>query len=176
MGIQYVLLMFFIVIAFYIDITKGKIPNILTYSTILIGLIYHLIVGGLSGLLFSLLGMLIGFSIFILLYIFGAIGAGDVKLFAAIGSLAGIEFVLYCSMYSIIYAGVIGIIILVCKKEFMTRIVNVLKYLINLVLFRQAGSIKSIKNKESLTFPFMYAVLPAVITTLSQYLDVIALF
>ncbi len=176
METQYVLLIILIVIAFYIDITKGKIPNMLTYSTILVGLSYHLIVGGINGFLFSLIGMLIGFSIFILLYIFGAIGAGDVKLFAAIGSLMGIEFILYCSMYSIIYAGVIGLLILIARREFYIRIKNIFVYLFNSLILKQAENIGFLKNKERITFPFMYAVLPGVITTIIYYFEIIEIF
>ena len=165
METEYILLALLIVIALYQDLKKGKIPNKLTYSAMLVGLGYHLIINGLSGLVFSLAGITVGFVVFILLYLIGAVGAGDVKLFAAIGSLTGIEFVLYCSMYSIIYAGIIGLIIIIVKREFFTRISNILRYLTDLILFLRVTNIKSLKNKESLTFPFMYAVLPAVITT-----------
>lgn len=170
MKIEYILLMILIIIAFYIDITRGKIPNILTYSTILVGLIYHLIADGINGLLFSIIGMIVGFSIFIILYMFGAIGAGDVKLFAAIGSLTGSELVLYISMYSIIYAGVIGLFVLIVRKEFFVRIGKLLNCFFNLALFSDVVTIKSINYNEMLTFPFMYAVLPGVVTTMFFYL------
>ncbi|QGS68917.1 hypothetical protein CV093_12310 [Oceanobacillus sp. 143] len=84
----------------------------------LIGILYHLIANGADGLLFSFLGLLIAGGIFLILYAFKALGAGDVKLFAAIGSMIGIQLVLYIMMYSIVFAGLIAIIILLFTRTF----------------------------------------------------------
>ena len=46
-------------------------------------------VGGLDGLLFALAGFLVAFALFFLLWILGACGGGDVKLFAALGAWIG---------------------------------------------------------------------------------------
>jgi prepilin peptidase CpaA len=164
MGIEYMLLAIFLCLAFYTDIKRTKIPNILTVSGAFAGLGYHFIYKGTDGIFFSFLGLIVGFGVFFLLYLFGAVGAGDVKLFGAIGALTGIEFVLYSSMYSILYAGLIGIVIVLIKKEFVTRIVHLFKHLFYLLLLKDIKSISSIKKSESYRFPFMYAVLPGVIT------------
>ncbi len=46
-------------------------------------------VGGLDGLLFSLAGFAVGFGLFLLMWILGVCGGGDVKLFAALGAWVG---------------------------------------------------------------------------------------
>lgn len=165
MKIEFIFLAILLCLAFYTDIKRTKIPNLITVSGAIGGLGYHLIFNGTGGVLFSFLGMIVGFGLFFLLYLFGAIGAGDVKLFGAIGALTGIEFVLYSSMYSIFYAGLIGILLVLIRKEFVRRIVHLLKHLFYLLLLKDIKSISRFKKTESFRFPFMYAVLPGVITT-----------
>lgn len=48
--------------------------------------------GGFDGLLFAIAGLLVGFVVFFLLWIFGVCGGGDVKLAAAVGAWVGPSF------------------------------------------------------------------------------------
>jgi prepilin peptidase CpaA len=169
--VHIILLSVFILICFYTDIKSSRIPNAVTVSGTVIGLLYHLFTNGLEGILSSVIGLIIGFSIFFVLYLFGGVGAGDVKLFAAIGALTGTEFVLYTMMYSILYAGFIGLGILLFKKEFYQRIKNAFFFLFNLLLLRKRELVTDYKKMISYRFPFMYAVLPGVITTLYYFLQ-----
>ncbi|WP_025026476.1 A24 family peptidase [Caldalkalibacillus mannanilyticus] len=170
--VLYVLLGIFLLIAFYTDARTSKIPNWLTVSGAAIGFLYYLIVDGWGGLLFSFVGFLVGFGVMFVLYLIKAISAGDVKLFGAIGALTGLEITLYGMMYSIFYAAFIGIIILLFKKEFWIRIRNIFYRILNLIMFRDYKSIVAIDKKEAMTFPFMYAVLPAMITTIYLYITI----
>ena len=155
----------FLIIAFIWDIWFKKLPNWLTASGMVLGLIYHLIVEHVDGLLFSFIGFLVGGGLMLLLYFFHAVGAGDVKLFAAIGAFVGVPIILYGMMYSIIYAGIIGLFILLFTRRFMTRMINALFQCINSMLSKNLSQLEYYKKEESLRFPFMYAVLPAFITT-----------
>src|SRR4051794_4055615 len=89
-------------IAFYIDIRHHIIPNWLTVSGILLGLIYHLSTAGIEGFVYSISGFIVGLGLLFILYLFGAIGAGDVKLFAAYGAIAGMEFVFQSLIYTLL--------------------------------------------------------------------------
>src|SRR5262245_43717118 len=51
-------------------------------------------VGSVDGLLFALAGLLCGFVLFFVFWIFGICGGGDVKLVAAVGAWLGPRFVL----------------------------------------------------------------------------------
>ena len=73
------------------DLRSSKVPNWLTISAMAGGLLSHSLLNGLSGLLFSAKGLGLGFALFILLYVMGGMGAGDVKLLAAVGSFIGAE-------------------------------------------------------------------------------------
>jgi prepilin peptidase CpaA len=103
-----ILLAVFILAAFISDARRSLIPNTLTVSAAVLGLFYHITFDGWNGLLDSAIGLFVGFITVLVLYFFGALGAGDVKLFAAVGALMGTVFVLQSIIYSLIYAGVIG--------------------------------------------------------------------
>lgn len=162
---QFLMLAILILISFYTDARYARIPNRLTFLSILIGFVLHSYLAGWSGLWFAAGGMGIGFVIFALLYSIGAVGAGDVKLFGAIGALMGMEFTLYSMMYSIVFAGVIGVIILIFRREFLSRLADIYYYFIGMWLNRDVRSLRYKGRKQKLTFPFMYAVLPAIILT-----------
>ena len=71
------------------DLKTRRIPNMLTGSALLCGLGLHLALGGVAGLgLAALAGLLAGGALLIF-YLAGGMGAGDVKLMAAVGCLAG---------------------------------------------------------------------------------------
>lgn len=71
------------------DLRWRIIPNWLTGPSILVGIGLHTFMSQLTGLVFSLEGAALGLSLFVILYVCGWMGAGDVKLFAAVGSFLG---------------------------------------------------------------------------------------
>lgn len=154
-----------LIIGFYTDVRYKKLPNWLTAGAMLIGVVYHLIVGGVDGLVFAFLGLLVGGGIFLVLYLFKVIGAGDVKLFAAMGAIIGVNIVLYIMMYSIIFAGLLAIIILLFTRTFLSKLLNAFTELVQGILSRDFKKLEEYKTTRATRFPFMYAVLPAVIVT-----------
>lgn len=158
-------LFIYLLIALYFDVKYSKLPNWLTVSGIAFGLCFHLIADGIQGLIFSVLGLLVAGIIFILLYIFRAVGAGDAKLFAAIGSIVGIEVSLYLTMYSIVYAGIIGVIILLFTRTILYKLTSAFFALMGAVLSKDLSELEDFKATKGTRFPFMYAVIPSVITT-----------
>src|SRR5687767_15647659 len=73
----------------YFDVRYRRIPNVFVLATLVSGLIINFIAGGLPGLWASAGGCLLAFGLMFILHVFGAMGAGDVKLFAAVGSVVG---------------------------------------------------------------------------------------
>jgi prepilin peptidase CpaA len=162
--IQWSLVIALIGIAFFTDIRQRIIPNWLTLSAVLCGILFHIMADGMNGLLFSAWGLFCGFGILFILYLFGALGAGDVKLFAAIGALAGVEFVMNSIIYAMIYAGLIGFIILIIQKKFIQRLLWVVYTIFSLLVMKEWKAFHSLPQNQMLHFPFMWAVLPAIIT------------
>jgi prepilin peptidase CpaA len=88
-GIEVVLLALILGAAVY-DVRYRRIPNWLTLIGVLVGLgLNTFLYQGWPGLKFSLMGLGLGFGIYFVLYALRAMGAGDVKLMAAIGSMVG---------------------------------------------------------------------------------------
>ncbi len=83
----------FLGIASYYDIKYRLIPNVASFGLIILGLLYHILNSGQNGAKISLLGMIIGFVFFAVLYALKMMGAGDVKLGAGAGSILGIKII-----------------------------------------------------------------------------------
>lgn len=140
-----------------------KIPNKLTVPAAVTGIGFHAATSGWSGLWYALTGLGTGFAILFILYVFRAVGAGDVKLFGAIGALTGMQFTLQSIMYSIIYAGFIGMIIILMRWEVLARIRRMFGIYLTLFWIKNWQAFKT-EETGHLRFPFMYAVLPGALT------------
>jgi len=132
-----------IVLATYFDITMKRIPNIITFPVILWGLLSYTIVGGFSGTKFSGFGLLAGLGVFIIPFILGGMGGGDVKLMAAIGALKGWRFVFYTTIYTGIAGGIIVILILIKKKKLWITLKRVLAIILKPIFFILTLTFKS---------------------------------
>lgn len=88
------------------DLRSSRIPNWLTFSTMGIGILIQAWIGGLTGALSSLAGCFLGMGLFLLPYACRAIGAGDVKLVAAIGSILGPAAVVSVAALSVLAGGI----------------------------------------------------------------------
>ncbi|OMF68075.1 A24 family peptidase [Paenibacillus sp. FSL R5-0766] len=159
----YIACCIYVIAAFITDIRSMKIPNRLTLPVTVAGVLAHIIWGGWDGFLFSAAGFAAGFGILFLMYAIGAVGAGDVKLFGGIGAWTGLAFGIHVIIYSVLYAGAIGLVILLFRKDSAKRIRGMAG---NLAGFFMLGSLKLVNKEKTLKFPFMLAVLPGFITVL----------
>jgi prepilin peptidase CpaA len=95
-----------LITAIYMDLRWSRIPNWLTFSTMGVGILIQVWMEGLAGISSSLAGLAVGMGLFLLPYVFKAIGAGDVKLMAAIGSMLGPSGTLSVAVLSVLAGGV----------------------------------------------------------------------
>jgi len=103
----------------YMDVRYRRIPNKLVLITLIGGLTLNTIFGGSRGLLASLGGFALAFALMFFFHAFGTMGAGDVKLFAAIGAINGISLVLP----TLIVVALTGGLLAVCKMVYSRRVV-----------------------------------------------------
>ena len=103
------------------DIWKFKVYNALTLPLLVSGLLYHAFRAELAD---SLLGVLFGFASLIVLYIIGGMGAGDVKLMAAVGAWLGMPLTFYVFIASSLAAGVYSIGLVVWTGQVGETAVN----------------------------------------------------
>jgi prepilin peptidase CpaA len=112
------------------DAKYRKIPNFLTLSTMAAGFAFHSWFSGFQGFLFSLGGTFLGMGFLIAFYLMGKMGAGDVKLMGAVGSILGPAGVFNAFLFTAIVGGIYAFIILLYKGRFadwMNRMWQALK-------------------------------------------------
>jgi Flp pilus assembly protein protease CpaA len=92
-----------------IDLTSRRIPNVISLATTVAGL--ALAASGLTGISIaaSLAGMVLGLVLTMPGYVFGATGAGDVKLFAAAGAVLGAPRIVDAFLWTAVAGGVIAV-------------------------------------------------------------------
>src|SRR5262245_62080436 len=90
------------VIAIVMDLRSSRIPNWLTFPAMGFALAGHAWLNGIDGILFSLTGFGMGLGLFFFIYLAGGLGAGDVKLMAAIGAFIGVYGVLSCARLAVV--------------------------------------------------------------------------
>src|ERR1700726_428697 len=91
------------------DVKSRRIPNFITFPSILLGLAMHLALGGWRQLLSSLAAGLICGVVFLIFYIAGGMGAGDVKLITAVGCIAGMPHVAYLLVLTALSGGAMAV-------------------------------------------------------------------
>lgn len=101
--------------AVYLDLTRKKIPNYLTLSFMLAGLVYHAASGGFEGLWFSFSGLLAGIAMLFLPFAIGGMGGGDVKFLGAIGALQGAGFAFAALVLGVLLGGIMALAYLAIK-------------------------------------------------------------
>ncbi|MEK4044630.1 A24 family peptidase [Paenibacillus sp. FSL H8-0048] len=152
----------FLTAALFTDIRWMRIPNWITLPALIGGLLLQLMINGWHGLLFSLCGSGAGFLLLLIMYFTGAVGAGDVKIFAAIGAWTGVLFSLQVIVYSVLLGAVVGWIIILYRRETGRRLRSMISRTAGFLLLRNMSLVKG-REGELLRFPFMLAVFPGFI-------------
>jgi len=97
------------VIAAVFDLRQRRIPNALTVTAMLAGILIHTTRSGWDGFTFSLLGLAVGGGALLIFFVFGGMGAGDVKLMAGIGALVGFRFAISVLVLTGVAGGIMAI-------------------------------------------------------------------
>ena len=93
------------------DLRTRRIPNTLTFGSALAALAIHAATAGPWGFVASLGGWLTGVAIFFPPYALGGMGAGDVKLLAALGAWLGPHETVWLALYTALAGGVLAVVV-----------------------------------------------------------------
>ena len=145
------------VLIIYHDVRYRRIPNPFVLATLISGLTLNFALGGFEGGLNSLGGCVLAFILMFSLHVFGAMGAGDVKLFAAIGSVIGAHLVLPTFVVVILTGGLLALVSSLRSGVFRTTMHRVLQILIGLLPGWQMPKF-SVPADRRLTVPYGAAI------------------
>jgi prepilin peptidase CpaA len=106
-----------VIIAAWTDIRTRRIPNPITVAGALLGFVLHVWNSGLQGALTSIEGALLGLGLFIVFYFVGGMGAGDVKLFAAVGALVGPQALVLVFVFTGLLGGITAAVVAVRRRH-----------------------------------------------------------
>ncbi len=82
------------------DVTRRKIANWIPCSAFVAGLILQTVQGGWRGAGAALAGTAVGAGVFLIFYVLGGMGGGDVKLMAGFGAVLGVKQLLEAALWT----------------------------------------------------------------------------
>lgn len=155
MGLNEVALGLTLSIAAYTDWREHRIYNKLLGPAFLFALIFHTLNGGTVGIKLSLYGALLGFTLLLLPYFLGGMGAGDVKLLAVIGAFGGPDFVMISFLYGAVIGGIISAALLIRRNALG---VTLKRFLLILPLFSVDSLREDMREARQERFPYGIAI------------------
>jgi len=88
------------------DLARRRISNWICVAALCAGLVLHITSAGWRGGVSSLLGAITGFFVFLIFYLLGGMGGGDVKLMAGFGAVLGVQRLLEAALWTAALGGV----------------------------------------------------------------------
>lgn len=113
-----------VILAAIWDVRTRRIPNWLTLSGMVLGVALNTFLFEINGLWFSLKGLGVAFGVYFVLYLLHAMGAGDVKLMAAVGAAAGPGNWLGILVLTSVAGAVAGLLLVAFKGRFRKTLGN----------------------------------------------------
>lgn len=107
------------------DLRSRRIPNLLTGPSIFLGLLIHLAVGGWLAMAMSFAACLMCGAIFFVFFLVGGMGAGDIKLMAAVGSIAGFGHLTEITLATVLMGGIFAAALALYRGRLKSALTNV---------------------------------------------------
>lgn len=134
-------------IACVTDLKSFRIANSITFPLAVSGIVFQAIVYGLAGLQNSILGLMFGGLVLMLLYLIGGMGAGDVKLLAAVGAWLGIPAIVYVFIVAATVSSVYSFSLLIAQGRLTSAVTTVRVVVQQLVVVgRHLGSEERVES------------------------------
>ncbi|MBS1831174.1 MAG: prepilin peptidase [Acidobacteria bacterium] len=94
------------------DLARREIPNWIPVAAVAGGVCASAWMDGWGGLGSSLLGTVLGFLVFLVFYLLGGMGGGDIKLMAGLGAILGAGRMLEASLWTAGIGGIFAVLAL----------------------------------------------------------------
>lgn len=111
--------LFYLALISFWDWRWYRIPNGITFQTVVAGMFYHTLVSGWSGWIASFGGLLLGGALLMTGYLFKKMGAGDVKAMAALGAIWGPIAIWNMFLWTALFGGITALGVLLIRGKIM---------------------------------------------------------
>ena len=160
--------------AMCMDLAAGKVGNQLILISAAAGLLWRLTCGGPKAAAEGLAGMLTAFIVLFILFVFRMLGAGDIKLFCALGTVLGPSGILRCIAFSLFFGAVIAIPLMIIRGIPIERLTYFITYIRGLAYskdFRpyRCGGLERPENFHFTIPIFISAILMIVLKQVPAY-------
>ena len=141
------------------DCRYRKLPNYLTLPGVVVFPVMYYFLMGWKGVGLSLLGGLIGGFFLLIPYLLRGAGAGDVKMFFAVGCLAGYPQIFPIMIMATVFGLILGVAMIIKGKLDSSRLKHFFKCCCCINYDREEGK-KNLppKNNEAVRIPFGVAI------------------
>ncbi|APG26968.1 hypothetical protein A7E78_03445 [Syntrophotalea acetylenivorans] len=137
------------------DTLFSKIPNLFNLVWVLFAFGYHIYNTGLAGFSLAFLGLFAGLALFLIPFLMGGMGAGDVKALAALGALLGPATIFQVFIYTALWGGIMGLLQCLFVPQLRQACMEWMRALRSGLL--PANSITDIP-RQTLRFPYAAAI------------------
>lgn len=140
----------------------GRIPNGLTYGSIVLGLVAHTIAMGWSGLGAGVLAVVLTFAVGIFVAASGLMGGGDVKLLMGVGAFLGLDGEGAVFFYGVLSGAVLGLVMSLFNGYLLDLLKNLFRFIRGMVLmvvYRTANVRQDVQTDPRGKLPFAVPLL-----------------
>jgi prepilin peptidase CpaA len=150
-----------------IDLKSARIPNKLTFAAAGLAILFHAFAPQGQGVGAAIAGLVVGLTIFLPVFALGAMGAGDVKLMAALGAWLGWHPAIYVALYGAVAGGVLAVLV-ASLQGFLRQTLRNLK---SLLAYWWVVGIKplpalTLESKSAMRLPYALPIAVGVVVTL----------
>jgi Flp pilus assembly protein protease CpaA len=146
-----------LLLAVWFDVSEKRIPNWITLGGLAGALAWRGVIGP-EALWMGVLGGALGLSLGLLLYAAGAMGAGDGKLLATVGSFLGLETFLPSLPLIGAFGGVLALAVTVRNGTVFATLHRFRELLFYFVSFGRIGDRRTLSTPGAVTVPYGVAV------------------
>ena len=163
-----------LVVAAVIDGWKLKVPNWITFPLVISGWIYSAVLSQAvetwwEGLLWSMLGTVVGLALLLPAYAIGGMGAGDVKLLAGVGAWAWGTVTLYAFCVSAIVGGLIALVMVLVRRGWSHHYYQFLTIWSEVVTIRDPEQLSVIAAERKSSMLLLPYGIPIAIGTIAYF-------
>ena len=146
-----------------LDWRYRRIPNWLTVSGLLLGIVVNTALFRWTGLRSALLGSLLGLGLLLPFVLLRSLGAGDWKLAGALGACLGPRELGAVLVGTILLAGIMALVVVIWKGRLLRTLRNIGSMLAAFFHLRVPGGEVSLDSPQSTKIPFAVAMAATVV-------------